>query len=95
MQIGTLFDDEPDPLLAKSYFTAAIMTNKLQEMVIECTVAGPNDYTDVVYAARAKGVPLGTLRDPVYITHNNTTTQFPYNFDIQQFSQILYQALGR
>lgn len=66
VQSGTLFDNAAsDP---KYYFNASIMTNKNLDLVISSTVSGNLDYTNVIYAARKATDPLGTLRDPVYIT---------------------------
>ncbi len=75
VQWGTVFDtaitDNP-----KFYYIPAIMTNKNGDLVIEGTVSGNNDYTNVFYAGRKASDPLGTLRDPVLITNN---TSNPYN----------------
>lgn len=74
VQSGTLFDDAAsDP---RFYFNASIMTNKNLDLVISSTVSGNLDYTNVIYAARKATDPLGTLRDPVYITQ----AENPYNF---------------
>lgn len=76
VQWGTLFDpaliDNP-----KFYFVPAIMTNKNGDLVIEGTVSGNNDYTNVFYAGRKATDPLGSLRDPVLVTNN---TSNPYNY---------------
>lgn len=78
VQRGTLYDNAlSDP---KFYFNASIMTNKNLDLVISSTVSGEADYTDVIYAARAVTSPSGALNDVVYITNNNTTTQYSYNF---------------
>lgn len=74
VQSGTLFDDAAtDP---RYYFNASIMTNKNLDLVISCTASGLTEYTNVVYAARKATDPLGTLRDPVFITQAVN----PYNF---------------
>jgi hypothetical protein len=74
VQSGTLFDNAAsDP---KYYFNASIMTNKNLDLVISSTVSGNLDYTNVIYAARKATDPLGTLRDPVYITQAANS----YNF---------------
>ena len=79
IQYGTLYDNQ-DTLTPKNYYISSIMTNKLVDMVVEATVSGEDDYTDVVYAARSKNDPLGTLRDPIYLTNNNSELMNPYNF---------------
>ena len=53
------------------------MTNKNGDLVIEGTVSGTNDYTNVFYAGRKATDPLGSLRDPVLVTNN---TSNPYNY---------------
>ena len=79
VQYGTLYDNQ-DTLTPKNYYISSIMTNKLVDMVVEATVSGEDDYTDVVYAARSKDDPLGTLRDPIYLTNNDSELMNPYNF---------------
>ena len=73
VQWGTLFDNAAEN--PKFYYIPAIMTNKNGDLVIEGTVSGTNDYTNVFYAGRKALDPLGVLRDPVLITNNTN----PYN----------------
>ena len=75
VQWGTLFDSAAEN--PKFYYIPAIMTNKNGDLVIEGTVSGTNDYTNVFYAGRKASDPFGTLRDPVLVTNN---TSNPYNF---------------
>ena len=51
------------------------MTNKNGDLIIEGTVSGNNDFTNVFFAGRKATDPLGTLRDPVLAT-NNTSNPF-------------------
>lgn len=74
VQSGTLFDNAANN--PRNYFNASIMTTKNLDLVISCTASGLNEYTNVVYAARKATDPLGTLRDPVFITQAAN----PYNF---------------
>ena len=80
VQWGTIFDSAEDN--PKFYFVPAIMTNKNGDLVIEGTVSGTNDYTNVFYAGRKATDQLGTLRDPVLVTNNTN----PYNFGPQSNS---------
>ena len=73
VQWGTLFDNAAEN--PKFYYIPAIMTDKNGNLVIEGTVSGTNDYTNVFYAGRKASDPLGTLRDPVLVTNNTN----PYN----------------
>ena len=75
VQWGTLFDSAGDT--PKFYYIPAIMTNKNGDLVIEGTVSGTNDFTNVFYAGRKATDPLGSLRDPFLVTNN---TSNPYNF---------------
>ena len=63
VQWGTPFHSAEDT--PKFYYIPAIMTNKNGDLVIEGTVSGTNDFTNVFYAGRKATDPLGTLRDPV------------------------------
>ena len=75
VQWGTLFDSAAEN--PKFYYIPAIMTNKNGDLVIEGTVSGNNDFTNVFFAGRKATDPLGTLRDPVLST-NNTSNPFNY-----------------
>lgn len=75
VQSGTLFDNV-SVVNPKFYFNASIMTNKNLDLVISSTVSGEEDYTNVVYAARAATDAPGTLREPVLLTNFEN----PYNF---------------
>ena len=77
VQWGTLHDPTTEKL---SYYNPSIMTNKNHDLVITATVSGPNRYTDVVYATRAKSDPLGTLNPPIVVTNNESTLKHPYNY---------------
>lgn len=96
VQSGTLYDNaSTNP---KFYFNSSMMTNKNHDMVISATVAGEDDYIDVIYAGRKASDALGTLRDPVYLTHNNETTQYTYNYgpnaQVNTGGQIVGQRWG-
>ena len=84
VQWGTLFD--PAANNPKFYFVPAIMTNKNGDLVIEGTVSGATDVTNVFYAGRKATDPLGSLRDPVLIT-NNTSNQYNYGQQDSGFGQ--------
>ena len=84
VQWGTLFDPAADN--PKFYFVPAIMTNKNGDLVIEGTVSGATDVTNVFYAGRKATDPLGSLRDPVLIT-NNTSNQYNYGQQDSGFGQ--------
>ena len=73
VQWGTLFDSASEN--PKFYYIPAIMTNKNGDLIIEGTVSGNNDFTNVFFAGRKATDPLGTLRDPVLAT-NNTSNPF-------------------
>ena len=75
VQWGTLFDSAAEN--PKFYYIPAIMTNKNGDLIIEGTVSGNNDFTNVFFAGRKAADPLGTLRDPVLVTNN---TNNPYNY---------------
>ena len=74
VQWGTIYDNAASN--PKFYYLPAIMTNKNGDLVIEGTVSGNDDYTNVFYAGRKAQDPLGVLRNPVLITNN---TSNPYN----------------
>lgn len=77
VQYGTLYDPNPATSSPKFYFNPSIMTNKRHDLVIEATVSSVTEYTNVVVAARKKRDDKGTLRSPIYLTHN---TSNPYNY---------------
>lgn len=76
IQTGTLYDPSSTSS-PKYFFIPSIMTNKRMDLVIEATVAGANDYTNVAIATRKKNDPHGQLRAPQLLTKNTTN---PYNF---------------
>lgn len=96
VQSGTLYDNSP--VNPKFYFNSSMMTNKNHDMVVSATVSGADDYIDVIYAGRKASDPLGTLRNPVYLTHNNETTQYTYNYgpnaQINTGGQVVGQRWG-
>lgn len=92
VQSGTLFDDTTTnaPLF---YYIPSIMTNKYQTLVIEATVSGANDFTNVVIASRLKTDPRGTLRKTVLLT-NNTTNTYNYGPLVNPFNGNIGQRWG-
>lgn len=76
VQTGTLFDTDQTTTTPKWYFMPAVMTNKSSDFTLSCTVAGANTFINLVSAGRKKSDKQGTLRNPIFLTHND----FPFNF---------------
>lgn len=76
VQVGTLF--QPSALNdtnQRFFFTPAIMTNGLHNIIMGCSTAGAPYYADAVFTQHFDSDPLGFTRPPVIYTHSTT----PYN----------------
>jgi hypothetical protein len=75
VQTDTIFDPaQSDPIF---YYNPSIMTNKRGDLIVQGTLSGVNNYTNIWYCARKRKDPLGTTRNPVLLTNNTSNA---YNF---------------
>lgn len=76
IQVGTLFQPSvTNDLNQRFFFTPAIMTNGLHNIIMGCSTAGAPYYADAAFTQHFEGDPLGFTRPPTIYTRSTT----PYN----------------
>lgn len=97
-QSGTLFEKTAtNSKDAASYFYPSIMVSDQGHMILASSKAGKNEYINAVFAGRLATDPLGTLRNPVFYTHSNTSYNPPDDSDpaqkIRRWGDYSYTSL--